>query len=132
VLKPDGYLLLTTPDTSSAMARLLGRHWPSYSSIHHLHLFERRNLERLLRQEGFDPFYSKPLWKTYLLEYVRWILQHQHPGAAAVLKALPRFLSQAAAVKRRRVHGDCAGVSAFILRARAGARPRISEVRDQW
>jgi SAM-dependent methyltransferase len=94
-LKPGGRLLLTTPDTSSLMARLLGRYWPSYSPIHHLHLFDGRNLERLLRQEGFDPLYARPLWKTYSLEYVRWILQHQHPGAASILKALPRFISKA-------------------------------------
>ncbi|MFW5743245.1 MAG: class I SAM-dependent methyltransferase [Spirochaetota bacterium] len=53
LLVPRGYMVLVTPNTSGLQARLFGAHWRS-AIADHVHLFSRRNLERILDEEGFD------------------------------------------------------------------------------
>lgn len=50
---PRGYMVLVTPNTAGLQARLFGASWRS-AIADHVHLFNRRNLERILDEEGFD------------------------------------------------------------------------------
>jgi 2-polyprenyl-3-methyl-5-hydroxy-6-metoxy-1,4-benzoquinol methylase len=52
-LLPDGYMVLVTPNTAALQARLFGPSWRS-AIADHVHLFNRRNLERILDEEGFE------------------------------------------------------------------------------
>lgn len=55
VLKPGGFLALSTPDAGSLVARALGRRWPGWQKIpEHLWFFDRGSLQRLLRAQGFS------------------------------------------------------------------------------
>jgi SAM-dependent methyltransferase len=66
-LAPGGHLLLVTPDYASPWRRLLGARWPSYKIPEHVLYFDRRSLDRLLRDAGarevraFDCTYAFPL-----------------------------------------------------------------------
>lgn len=66
-LAPGGHLLLVTPDYASPWRRLLGARWPSYKIPEHVLYFDRRSLDRLLRDAGarevraFDCMYAFPL-----------------------------------------------------------------------
>jgi SAM-dependent methyltransferase len=66
-LAPGGHLLLITPDHASPWRRLLGPRWPSYKIPEHVLYFDRRSLDRLLRDAGarrvraFDCTYAFPL-----------------------------------------------------------------------
>lgn len=51
-LRPQGVLMLTTPDHRSWVRRVLRRWWPSYRP-EHLVYFDRRTLRRFLEEEGF-------------------------------------------------------------------------------
>lgn len=53
LVKPGGLLVLTFPDVESPSARLLGRFWPFYSSVH-LFYFSKRTMGRLLGQRDFE------------------------------------------------------------------------------
>lgn len=55
VLKPGGYLLLSTPDAGSVAARLSGKRWLGWRKIpEHLSYFDGASLRRVLGDAGFD------------------------------------------------------------------------------
>lgn len=53
VLKPGGYLVLTTPDRSSLAARIFGKRWLAYTRMH-LYYFTPTTLGRMLEEQGFQ------------------------------------------------------------------------------
>jgi SAM-dependent methyltransferase len=55
VLEPNGLLLIELPDPECATGRWLGRLWLPWFQPQHLHLVSVENLERLLREAGFEP-----------------------------------------------------------------------------
>ncbi len=92
LLSDGGWLLLTTPDTGSLMARALRSAWPSLCPIHHLHLFDRNNLARLLDLCGFKVVSIISLWKWYSLDYINWVMPNFNASLAKVCAAVPKFL----------------------------------------
>lgn len=54
-LAPGGHLLVEVPDPESPLGRLLGRYWIPWFQPQHQHLVSRRNLDRMLRERGFEP-----------------------------------------------------------------------------
>lgn len=56
VLRPDGLMVVATPDAGSLMARLLGARWLEMQRApEHLHFFDLATLSRLLGRVGFAP-----------------------------------------------------------------------------
>lgn len=53
LLRPGGYLALTTGDVSSWSARLFGRRWRLLTPPSHLTFFSRTGMRKLLRMAGF-------------------------------------------------------------------------------
>jgi SAM-dependent methyltransferase len=68
LLRPGGVLLITTPDISSAAARLLGAKWWGILPTH-LWYFDRRTLGRLLAQGGFRVLESARARRNFSLAY---------------------------------------------------------------
>jgi SAM-dependent methyltransferase len=55
ILRPSGYLALSTPDAGSLVARVTGRRWLGWRKVpEHLFFFDFRNLRRLLSDIGFS------------------------------------------------------------------------------
>jgi SAM-dependent methyltransferase len=69
LLKPAGYLWVNYPDIGSLAARLMGRHWPFWLSVH-LHYYNRHSIRRQLEQAGFQVLYMHPHWQQLQLGYV--------------------------------------------------------------
>jgi SAM-dependent methyltransferase len=92
LLHDGGWLLLTTPDTGSLMAGTLRSAWPSLCPIHHLHLFNRPNLTRLLDECGFEVHHAGSLWKWYSLEYINWVMPNFNASLARLCSYVPKFL----------------------------------------
>ena len=69
LLRPGGILLLQTPDSGSIPARLLGRYWPPYAPVEHIHLFTRNSIHRVLTG-AFDDVAIRAHWKRLPVDYV--------------------------------------------------------------
>jgi len=52
-LSPGGMLVIVTPDIGSLAARIMGGRWWHYR-VAHLNFFNRRSLDRLLQDHGFE------------------------------------------------------------------------------
>jgi SAM-dependent methyltransferase len=78
-LRPGGFLFLSTPDTDSLAARVLGRRWHYLDPLQHITLFGRRNLARALTRAGFSVVRSASLGHYYRLRYVFDRLRYLHP-----------------------------------------------------
>ncbi len=93
-LKPGGYLFLTTPNTKSLVSRLMGKHWPSYLPVHHVYLFNKENLGKLLLTNGFTPISAGILTKKLTLEYFVYVMSRFRSQFAFLERLIPRFLSK--------------------------------------
>lgn len=79
---PGGHLVIEVPNPESAYSRWLGKYWLPWFQPQHLHLIHRANLERLLREVGFEPVESAPVAgseKTGLLFAAVMLTHHLGP-----------------------------------------------------
>lgn len=86
VLKPDGILLVQTPDLDSLSRKVLGRAWAVLSPAEHLAYFSARSLRLALRKSGFR------------VEVVRNLLifdpDYTHKKSGLVYRSWKRFLAR--------------------------------------
>jgi hypothetical protein len=99
LLKTDGILLITTCDSGSLSARLLGKHWPNYKR-EHLLFPDRRTIRRLLALEGFRVFTIRPALKALSLSFANDYFRMYGPAAfaqaaRALIAVLPSRLHHA-------------------------------------
>lgn len=98
LLKPGGFLLLRTPDSASLPARLLGKLWPPYAPVEHIHLFSRQSLRALLGQQGFAEIKCRQQWKRLPVAYVYNMFQtfgpELHRLFAPLYWMLPGFVRE--------------------------------------
>jgi 2-polyprenyl-3-methyl-5-hydroxy-6-metoxy-1,4-benzoquinol methylase len=94
VLRPSGWLFLSTPDAGSLAARLMGRRWHYLDPVQHLTVFSRRNLEAALARCGFRVQRWGRLGHRYRLGYVldRLSYLHQEGWGRAGVTAARAFL----------------------------------------
>jgi len=69
VVKPGGFVFLSTPDTSGPLARLLGRRWHHYNAYHYT-LYNSRALSSAASASGFVTLESTHHPKKVNLGYV--------------------------------------------------------------
>jgi 2-polyprenyl-3-methyl-5-hydroxy-6-metoxy-1,4-benzoquinol methylase len=98
VLRPQGWLFLSTPDAGSLVARILGRRWHYLDPVQHIAVFSRSNLRTLLEQAGYEVVTMAALGHSYRIRYVFDRLCYLHPRGALgmslrVLRALSRPLA---------------------------------------
>jgi 2-polyprenyl-3-methyl-5-hydroxy-6-metoxy-1,4-benzoquinol methylase len=91
LLGPGGTLAITTPDAGSPSHRVLGTGWTHYK-IEHLFYFNKKNLERLLKDVGFSSVSFYPLWKSLTLDYIGHQFEiYPHKALTAVARAVRRL-----------------------------------------
>jgi hypothetical protein len=61
---------VTTPDSGSVAARLLGRHWYYVDLKEHIGLFNRRNLTGLIESRGFTVVETRTIGRRYRFSYI--------------------------------------------------------------
>ena len=69
ILNDDGFLILNIPDVKSSVARLMGRKWPFYLSVHLLY-FSKKTIRNLLKRCGFEIVSYQKHWQSLKLGYV--------------------------------------------------------------
>lgn len=94
LLGPGGVMLVQTPDASTAQARLLGRYWPPFAPVEHIHLFSRRALRRALEERGFGAIefvrHVKRLPADYFYRQMESFGPEFHRLLAPVMSVLPQ------------------------------------------
>ena len=94
LLRPGGSLYLSTIDTGSAMARLLGAHWPWLMEMH-LFYFDRRTLLRLLAECGLEVSSVSTYTHVVSAGYLKAKLLAAFPRAGLPLAALSKLVPAA-------------------------------------
>jgi len=69
-LRPNGMLFLSTPDAGSLVAKVMGRRWHYLDPVQHINLFSRRNLIRLLTEQGFSVVETRYFGRGYRVSYI--------------------------------------------------------------
>ena len=77
-LSENGCVIITTPDVSSFMARLLGKHWWHYR-VAHVGYYNKGTLTRIMRRAGLTPV----KWK-----YARWYFSSRY-----IIERLAKYIS---------------------------------------
>ncbi len=79
ILKPEGVMLIATPDSGGWQAKLMGGRWFSYRHLDHLLFFNYQSLSEALNRSGFkgirrlaDPAYWHRL--DYLIDKVKFYI----------------------------------------------------------
>jgi 2-polyprenyl-3-methyl-5-hydroxy-6-metoxy-1,4-benzoquinol methylase len=95
-LRPDGRLLIMTPNIRSLLARISGRRWVSLKVPEHVRYYSPRSMRRLLARSGFDVVELRGAGQYVTVAFVLDRLGRLLPRTAAVLARL------AAAVRTER------------------------------
>jgi len=74
-LVEGGLLVLQTPNSGSLSARLLGKYWPPYTPVEHIHHFSSSNIKLFLKNFNFIDISVSPHFKQLSVEYVYAMLQ---------------------------------------------------------
>ena len=92
LLKPGGILLVNCPDIGTWQAKIFGRRFWWFMSVH-LHHFSRRTLAEICRRNGFESFcfrrYTNALRLGYLLDLAT---QFRLPLVGLVKTVLPKAI----------------------------------------
>ena len=111
-LAPDGHLFLSTPNKSSWVARLAGRHWHYIDLKEHIALYNRFNLTKLVNGVGFRLVGTRTIGRRYRCSYIERRLRFLGRGSIFLrlihLCALPLLLFPG---RRIPIHlGDVLGI----------------------
>jgi SAM-dependent methyltransferase len=91
LLVPGGRLYLSTIDTGSLVARLLGARWPWLMDMH-LVYFDRTNLSALLEEAGFGVLGIRTYSHTVSAGYLLRKLGASFPALSPVTRAMARVV----------------------------------------
>jgi 2-polyprenyl-3-methyl-5-hydroxy-6-metoxy-1,4-benzoquinol methylase len=118
-LAPGGRLFLTTPNSASAVARLLGARWYHLDLTQHISVFSARNLSRMLADCGFRVVSQRTFGRRYRFSYIERRLREQGRDngllRAAHVAAIPMRL-----LPRQRVSINLGDVMGIVAELRDG------------
>ena len=110
LLKPDGVLLINYPDVGTKQARIFGKYFWWYLSVH-LHYFTRKSIKHLSNICGFKVVHFQDHWQTLELGYLLDMAIHLKAPLARILKKItpnrlqrlpvPYYASQTTAIVER-------------------------------
>ncbi|MFI5179753.1 MAG: class I SAM-dependent methyltransferase, partial [Vicinamibacterales bacterium] len=92
-LRPDGRLLIMTPNIRSLLARLSGRRWVSLKVPEHVRYYSPRSIRALLRVAGFDVLAVRPAGQYVTIAFVLSRLERLVPGPARALRKIADALA---------------------------------------
>jgi 2-polyprenyl-3-methyl-5-hydroxy-6-metoxy-1,4-benzoquinol methylase len=75
LLRPGGWIVLSTPDTGHFLRHIMGSRWPMLQPLQHTFLFSRQAMQSVLRRSGYSNIRvgnaTKTLSADYLVEQIR-------------------------------------------------------------
>lgn len=93
LLKPGGYLVLTTPNKKGFLARLMGSYWFGYYNLEHCYFFTPETLKSLVKAAGFEVIFCKTEFGRKLsLNYIMdRLLNYYYTPDTGIYKFLAKF-----------------------------------------
>ncbi len=88
LLKPGGWVLITTPNVGGFWQKLLGRLWYHYKPGEHLTYFSLDTIKLALEKSGFSDVESKPTSNVMSCEYILARLKYYQPTLFSFLLAI--------------------------------------------
>ena len=86
LLRPDGLLVLSTPDLDSLVAKITGPRWMGFKlADEHIYYFSRKTIRYVLDRAGFETVEIKTIGKHVTLEFFARRLSMYTPRLAAAL-----------------------------------------------
>lgn len=70
ILKPNGLLAISTPDSGSLFSKIMSSKWHSFVPPEHLYYFNKKSLSILLKENGFEILKVKTINKRFTLQYI--------------------------------------------------------------
>jgi len=92
LIKKGGLFIIQTPNTASFPARVLGKWWPVYAPIEHIHYFSSRNIRILLAKYSFEVVNLVTHWKKLPVAYVYSQFQNFGPEYYKLLSNIIPFV----------------------------------------
>lgn len=96
LLSLGGIFLVTTPDTQSIMARIMGPRWYEYIPETHFFNFNRKNLAALLQRSGFEIIRTKRAKKHLNFNYSQIQFKAYNPLIHRILGVIGHLLPRKA------------------------------------
>jgi SAM-dependent methyltransferase len=127
LLRPGGILALTTPDTRSLAARLMGSRWYHYIPETHLFLFDRHNLGAMLFRGGFRVVRHERSYKSLSLAYSMVQFKAYNPLVHALLTPASVLLP-----RRLRERPLPLPIGEFLIAAERLPEPDTAETPRDW
>jgi len=69
-VKSGGVVFIQTPNSGSVLEKVLGRYWPPYEPVEHIHLFSKTSLILVLEKLGFTDIKIEKHFKKLPVSYV--------------------------------------------------------------
>ncbi len=91
IVKKGGVLVIQTPNSNSLFATILGKYWPPYAPIEHIHLLNKTSLNVLLKKNGFRSKIFKNHYKILPIAYVYNMLGVFGPEIKQLLKPIEKI-----------------------------------------
>lgn len=70
LLEDSGIIAINTPDSGSLAAKILGKKWHLIIPPEHLFIFDKKNMEDLLKKHGFEVLLTANIGKKFTLQYI--------------------------------------------------------------
>jgi SAM-dependent methyltransferase len=99
MIKPDGILIIQTPNTNSILHKILGvKYWPPYVPVEHVYLFSSKNINNLFYRSGFVMDNFKMHWKIIEIEFfylqTRIFMPYLYSILKHVVPKLPNYIKK--------------------------------------
>jgi SAM-dependent methyltransferase len=91
-LDKGNVLIIQTPNSNSFWSKILGKYWPPYAPVEHIHYFSTKNITPFLDKYGFSVITVKPHIKMLNIEYVYNMLKNFGPEFHTLFKPIYRIL----------------------------------------
>lgn len=114
VLSPQGWLVLTTPDTGHFLRYLMGSHWPMLQPLQHTYLFSKKAMQKALETAGFNKIHIQNADKTLTLEYLMGQIRINNPLLTKMYRVLSHLLPMA--IRKRPISVNIGEMLVFCQR----------------
>jgi len=101
IIKPDGIIVITTPDISSWHARLLGKRWGMITPLEHLFYFSPNTIRLLLEKHDFLVREIRKNYKIFTFDYLFKMSEYYFPKLFKVLHIVRRLIPNRVLMKER-------------------------------